>query len=131
MKRFSRKREAIYKLLCSTDSHPSAEWVYEKLKPEYPDLSLATVYRNLAGFAEEGRIVRLVSVDGQERYDAKTKPHGHFICTQCGAVLDLNDAEENEISYDRFAESLGAEIDRHELFLYGRCRQCISASEDA
>ena len=44
---FSRKREAIYQTVCDTKVHPTAEWVYEALKPVYPDLSLGTVYRNL------------------------------------------------------------------------------------
>ena len=44
--RYSPKREAILKCLRSTTCHPSAEWVYTQLKPQIPDLSLATVYRN-------------------------------------------------------------------------------------
>lgn len=46
----SKKRDAILSCLCSTDTHPSAEWIYHRLKPQIPDLSLATVYRNLALF---------------------------------------------------------------------------------
>ena len=37
---FSRKRAAIYGVVCATKVHPTAEWVYEALKPDYPDLSL-------------------------------------------------------------------------------------------
>ena len=43
--RYSRKREAILNAIQSTDCHPSAEWVYQTLKPTHPDLSLGTVYR--------------------------------------------------------------------------------------
>ena len=52
---FSRKREAILNALRNTDAHPTAEWVYRQLKPEYPDLSLGTVYRNLGRFQETDR----------------------------------------------------------------------------
>ena len=48
--RHSPKREAILECLRSSICHPSAEWVYAQLKPRIPDLSLATVYRNLARF---------------------------------------------------------------------------------
>ena len=48
--RYSRKREAILNAIQSTDCHPSAEWVYQTLKPTHPDLSLGTVYRNLVLF---------------------------------------------------------------------------------
>ena len=52
---FSSKREAIFKTIASTKSHPSAKWVYDKLKDEIPNLSLGTVYRNIALFKEQGR----------------------------------------------------------------------------
>ena len=54
--RYSPKREAILQCLRSTTCHPSAEWVYSQLKPQIPDLSLATVYRNLARFRSEGAV---------------------------------------------------------------------------
>ena len=54
--RHSPKREAILECLRSTTCHPSAEWVYAQLKPRIPDLSLATVYRNLARFRAEGAV---------------------------------------------------------------------------
>ena len=55
-KKFSRKREAILTCLHGTTCHPTAEWVYQQLKPQFPDLSLGTVYRNLAAFKAEGVI---------------------------------------------------------------------------
>ena len=67
MKRYSRKREAILHAIRSTTSHPSAEWVYTQLKPQFPDLSLATVYRNIASFVESGELVRVAVVDSKER----------------------------------------------------------------
>ena len=54
--RYSRKREAILNAIQSTDCHPSAEWVYQTLKPTHPDLSLGTVYRNLVLFQQQGLI---------------------------------------------------------------------------
>ena len=54
MQRFSKKRAAIYDCLCGTKTHPSADWIYQQLLPEFPDLSLATVYRNLAQLKEAG-----------------------------------------------------------------------------
>ena len=48
VRKHSHKRDAILECLRCTTSHPTAEWVYTQLKPTIPDLSLATVYRNLA-----------------------------------------------------------------------------------
>lgn len=73
--RHSPKREAILECLRSTTCHPSAEWVYSQLKPRIPDLSLATVYRNLARFRAEGAVQVIGCVDGEDRYDGNTAPH--------------------------------------------------------
>ncbi|NLG92671.1 MAG: transcriptional repressor, partial [Clostridiales bacterium] len=61
---YSRKREAILKAIRSTTTHPTAEWVYQKVKPEYPDLSLGTVYRNIAQFKKDGPIICVGIVNG-------------------------------------------------------------------
>ena len=45
-----KKRNAILSCLRGTVLHPSAEMVHEMLREEHPDISLATVYRNLALF---------------------------------------------------------------------------------
>ena len=84
-----RKRDAILTCLRSTETHPSAEWIYENVRQEIPDISLATVYRNLALFKEQGMISSLGTVKGIERFDANTAPHVHYICTSCGDVVDL------------------------------------------
>ncbi len=130
MKRYSRKREAILEAIRSTKSHPSAEWVYAKLKPEFPDLSLATVYRNLAAFVESGELVSVAVVDSKERYDADLSSHAHFICQQCGDVSDVDIHGSREL--DKLAsEYLGAKVERHELIFRGICHNCCENSDIA
>ena len=125
MKRFSKKREAILEAIRSTDTHPSAEWVYTKLKPDFPDLSLATVYRNIAEFLEDGTIVSVGTVSGQERYDAYVEPHTHFICSCCGAVIDVESKIDTAVLNETVGKSIGAQIDRHELYFRGKCANCL------
>ena len=74
--RFSQQRERIYQTVLESRAHPTAEMVYQQLKPEMPRLSLGTVYRNLQQMAREGRLTEL---DGPvTRFDAVTRPHTHF-----------------------------------------------------
>ncbi len=87
---FSSKRELIYSTLCSTKSHPSAKWVYEQLKEDYPDLSLGTVYRNIALFKEKGMAIPVANVLGEERLDGDTSPHAHLVCKCCGRIDDID-----------------------------------------
>lgn len=123
--RYSKKREAILEAIRSTNTHPSADWVYQTLRSTYPDLSLGTVYRNLARFKEEGLIASIGTVNGQERFDAKVYPHTHLVCRSCGGVLDLPDVKPEEVlNLKGIAQRHGVKIDRHELILYGECSQC-------
>ena len=123
--RYSKKREAILSAIRATDVHPTAEWVYQTLKPAHPDLSLGTVYRNLVFFQEYGDIQSVGVVKGQERFDGVTTPHSHFICQQCGAVIDLDKTPLN-VQLDRdISRQYGLSVERHELTFYGTCQTCM------
>jgi Fur family peroxide stress response transcriptional regulator len=127
-RKHSRKRDAMLEVLRGTKSHPSADWIYAQLKPVYPDLSLATVYRNLSLFKTEGLVRSVGVVDGQERYDAITSVHPHFICTCCGEVSDIPGLETPSLDV---SERLGAEITGCDLTYYGKCRKCLEAGKSA
>ena len=71
---------AILSALQETTVHPTADWVYAKLKPRYPNLSLGTVYRNLKKFCETGKAVSVGVINGQEHFDGRVEPHAHFVC---------------------------------------------------
>ena len=121
---FSEKREAIYNLIRNTTSHPSAEWVYNQLKPQYPNISLGTVYRNMAMFAEQGLIMSVGTVNGRERFDANTTPHAHFICNKCSAVIDLDYMQYNKELDESVLLNTGHSVEKHAMFFYGICRKC-------
>lgn len=123
-----RKRNAILACLRQTKEHPSAEWVYSQLKPQIADLSLGTVYRNLARFKEQGLIASLGTVDGVERFDSNTAPHVHYICRQCGSVLDLQNLHIPEELNRAAAADAGGEVTGCQLTFTGRCSQCIRAN---
>lgn len=122
---YSRKREAILEAVRSTTSHPTAEWVYQKLKPKFPDLSLGTVYRNLAQFKRDGTIASVGVVNGQERFDGNIRPHTHFVCSNCACVLDIAD---EYIGADQVAEAekkYRLRIDSSEVLFRGLCPNCL------
>ena len=114
----------------ATDSHPSAEWVYQTLKPTHPDLSLGTVYRNLSLFQQQGIIQSVGVVNGQERFDGVAAPHSHFICRSCGAVMDLHRVHLDSALDRSVAEDYGLAVERHELTFYGQCQACMAAEQE-
>ncbi len=122
--RRSRKRDAMLQLLQSTKSHPSADWIYRQMKPEFSDLSLGTVYRNLNQLSEERIIRRLGVIQGQERFDADTSPHAHFVCNCCGVVIDLPDDPTDEGYVQSLCEQYGFVVEGHEFMLKGVCQSC-------
>ncbi|MCL2227210.1 MAG: transcriptional repressor [Oscillospiraceae bacterium] len=123
-RRFSRKREAIMEKLASATSHPTAEWIHSELKCEHPDIGVATVYRNLSEFRERGEIISLGTINGQERFDATTVRHDHFICESCGAIIDVPHDSGCEGMYAKIAPELKATVSRHHVFYYGKCGKC-------
>ena len=128
-KNHSKKRDAILACVRSTDAHPTAEWVYQQLKPQYPDLSLGTVYRNLALFKREGVIGSACIEDGMERFDRVPTPHAHFVCNCCHSVQDLMDFKISESLCRQASEDLQVTAETCQLILRGQCTNC--AQRDA
>ncbi|MDO5397361.1 MAG: transcriptional repressor [bacterium] len=127
---YSRQREALKKILRSTRSHPTAEWLYEEICREYPNTSKGTVYRNLAQLSSSGEILRLSIGDFSEHYDGFTEPHDHFVCTKCGAVIDVTAPVPDTLNY-YVQESIGARVDRKALFFYGLCKKCLDTENQS
>ena len=123
-----RKRNAILTCLRQTCSHPSAEDVHRMLQAEHPDISLATVYRNLSLFKKQGIIQSLGTVNGIERFDANTQPHVHFVCTGCEAVADLPQIAVPEALNQEVTAQTGGEIELCQLTFVGQCKNCLGGN---
>ena len=119
-----RKRNAILSYLQNTTAHPSAEMVFAGLKPQIPDLSLGTVYRNLNLFKQQGLATSVATVSGVERFDANTAPHVHFICHSCGAVIDLMDMQVPDSLQQTAQKATGGQVYACQLSFTGACRAC-------
>ncbi len=123
---FSVKREAIYQAIASTNVHPTAEWVYEQLKPKISDLSLGTVYRNISVFREMGIIKSVGVINGQEHFDADISQHCHFICCNCSRIIDIPNGKnfiDNNI-YHYIEKQCNVLIENHNISFYGLCENC-------
>lgn len=121
---FSCKREAILEAICSTCDHPSAEWICEEARKKYPNLSLATVYRNIAQLKEDGLVISVGVVDGHERLDGTTTPHPHFVCRDCNAVIDVDVAETGDTMCHDVRDRYGVTTEHYDITFWGRCANC-------
>lgn len=126
-----RKRNTILACLQNTRKHPSAEMLHEMLSQEHPDISLATVYRNLALFKQQGMIQSLGMVDGIERFDGNTKPHVHFICNRCSDVIDLPQIAVPDQLRSTAEQATGGSVSDCQLSFSGICRDCCQTENTA
>ena len=124
--RYSKQRELVLRKVEELCDHPTAEEIFDKAAPECPGLSLGTVYRNLAMFLEEGQIISVGTVDGQERYDARTDFHAHLVCRRCRCVTDIEPTDEVKTICEALARSSGCKPDGISLSYTGLCRNCLA-----
>lgn len=119
----SKQRELIKAFLMTRKDHPTADVVYTNVRQQNPNISMGTVYRNLTLLADLGEIQRLRVGDGVDHFDADTSPHYHFVCTECGSVIDLE-----MDSIEQITEIAGAGFDGHIVghvtYFYGTCGSC-------
>lgn len=123
-KRITPQRTAICRVLASTNSHPTANQIYEQLKLEYPSLSLATVYNTLDTLVNLG-LVNILGAAGDDavHYDADTTPHVNLACVICHRVIDLPSCYiqnlDQEVENTSSFKLLGARV-----MYYGICPDC-------
>lgn len=121
---YSRQREAIYNYLMGTEEHPTAEAVFQGVQKDFPKISLGTIYRNLALLEETGQIQKIPSNDAKDHYDADISEHPHFICQECGAVIDL-EMDNLEFLKTLANQGFDGEIEKSQLVFFGKCHHCI------
>ena len=117
------QRNRIFEVLKSTDTHPTASWVYDKVREDIPNISLGTVYRNLNVLVDQGMIQKISCGEAEDRFDAVTTPHIHFYCRECGCVSDVHDTN----AFERLAElvdDIDENVNTYSLICYGICNDC-------
>jgi Fur family peroxide stress response transcriptional regulator len=123
MRRETRQREAILNILRSTNSHPTADWIYDEVRKLIPNISKGTVYRNLKILREMGEIAELDLSGTVSRYEGRRENHYHFRCIRCGRVFDLDEPVDRELDA-RVARETGFKVSYHQLEFRGLCKEC-------
>ena len=118
--RYSRQRELISEIIKNRKDHPTADMIYTSCREVEPNISLGTVYRNLKQLTDDNAIITLETVDKRLHYDGDVSRHSHFICENCGKIIDLfkpskAPEELNEI---------GVKLTGEKCIYYGLCNEC-------
>lgn len=120
---YSRQREIILETLRENVVHPTAEYLYELVKEKDPNMSLATMYRNLNKLADNGIIKKIEGLETSSHFDHNTHEHYHFICDKCKKVFDVP----FEIAPDVAAKTeqkTGFTVKGYDIAIHGICSSC-------
>ncbi len=117
------QREVIYRALSSTHSHPSPEVIFEVVREQIPSISLGTVYKNIRTFLDSGLLREVSEHHGLLRLEANMSPHHHLVCSECKAIVDL---EETDVEPVRLKRRLpgGFRVQRFSVEVIGLCAAC-------
>jgi Fur family peroxide stress response transcriptional regulator len=119
------QRLAVLEYLEKNHVHPTAEEVYQGVRKRYPSIAKATVYNVLDALKEAGAIQQLTITREAAHYDATTAPHPHFLCRDCGMLIDV----ELPCPIRPGDEILGHLIQCVNTYLYGVCKACRTKPE--
>lgn len=121
--RNTNQRSLILTYLKHCNFHPTAEQIYHQVKKNLPQISLATVYRNLKVLHKQNKVLSLVIDNDKVRYEALIHNHYHFVCQKCGKIIHVKMQELIGID-EELAKRQNLKIDRHSLIFFGWCADC-------
>ena len=126
------QRLAIVRELAGDPTHPTAQELFERLRPSLPTMSFATVYNTLDTLAQTGLCAALSLSPGPARFDANMHPHDHAVCDACGEVRDITVRRDASGPVDgrapnRQVRASGFEVRAVELIYRGLCADCMAA----
>ena len=117
--RLTDQRRTIAAVLEDARDHPDAEELYARVSQLDASVSLATVYRTLKLFEDNGILERQQFMDGRARYEiAGRDHHDHLIDLDSGKVIEFVEPEIEKLQ-EKIAAKLGYRITGHKLELYG------------
>ncbi|KKY00684.1 MULTISPECIES: Fur family transcriptional regulator [Paraclostridium] len=121
--KFSKQRELILNAVKDNTVHPTADFIYDYLKKDNPNLSLGTVYRNLSQLVSHGYIQKVSMPGLPDRFDANVIEHNHMICDVCGNIQDIHSDILKNIP-SAISNELNIEITSCTVILHGICKNC-------
>lgn len=129
--KITHQRLSILKYLDTHRTHPTADEIYNDLKKTNPSLSRTTIYNNLETLSDAHIIQRLTICPTEHRYDFNQSMHHHFICKECGAILDVDFKCPTVSSIKKYVTDQGHQIDEVHGYFRGICKNCLEKKRES
>jgi len=123
VKRNTMQKKLVEGAVKSLRTHPTAEEVYDFITERYPEISRATVYRNLRQLAEDGEIRRIEVPGAADRYDLNVSQHYHIQCKLCGRFTDIDIPYISDLD-EMVAQMTDFDMESHDIVFKGICPRC-------
>lgn len=120
---YSKQKELIEKVVKSHKNHPTADDIFFALRKELPNLSLATVYRNLRALTNNGQIKTIAFPNSKDRFDGNISEHFHVQCEECGKIYDIELDIIEELD-KKITLQTGVIPKKHQIIISGLCANC-------
>jgi Fe2+ or Zn2+ uptake regulation protein len=101
--------------------HPTSDELILYMNKTHPDVSLATIYRNLSILLEDGAVIKL-NLGNSNFYEAVKEKHYHFVCRECNNIIDIPLDKMNEIMIPK--EIMDNQSVDHDFVFFGYCKNC-------
>ncbi len=113
------QRKVIAKVLSEATDHPDVEEVFKRAAEKDDSIGIATVYRTIRLFEENGIVEKHDFGDGRARYEEahEEQHHDHIINIRTGEIIEFYN-EEIEKLQEKIAEIHGFELVDHKMELY-------------
>jgi Fe2+ or Zn2+ uptake regulation protein len=121
--RITSSRRLLLRALFDSKGHRTAEDLAAEVQEQAPDIHLSTIYRNLDELERLGVIVHAHLGHGPATYHLASSAHGHFVCEECGQMIEAPDALFGGLAKAAKAQ-FGFTIDPHHFAMLGRCASC-------
>jgi len=121
--RVTSSRRLLLRALFASKGHRTAEELGSEVQAEAPDIHISTIYRNLDELERLGVVVHSHFGHGPATYHLATAVHGHFVCEECGKLIEVPETLFDDLAADAQAK-FGFRIDPHHFAMLGRCAEC-------
>ncbi|WP_288285647.1 Fur family transcriptional regulator [uncultured Senegalimassilia sp.] len=126
--RNTKQRALVLDAVRSLHNHPTSAEIYEVVHQQNPNVSRATVYRNLGVLSDRGEVLRIPVPNAADRYDFRCDNHFHAKCERCGGVFDIE--TEGVDPFARITKDYGFQVTGFDLAFSGVCPQCANGEAD-
>jgi Fur family ferric uptake transcriptional regulator len=111
-----------------TMPHSDAETVRTAMCATHPALSVQSVHNMLRDLSDAGLVRRIEPAGSPARYERRTGDnHHHLVCTDCGAIEDVDCAVGHAPCLTP-SDSAGYAVIAAEVTFWGRCLRCVETT---